>query len=365
MKIKAAVTLSKKAPFIIKDVELAEPKAGEILVKIVACGVCHTDEEGMNGNLPTTIPAVLGHEGAGVVVKVGEGVSEFKPGDKACFSFAFCGCCDNCRTAKVSSCRNFNKINFGGTLPEGTSRLSMEGQSLSMFFGPSSFAEYAVVDAECAIKVPYDDIDLGVVAPMGCGIQTGAGTVLNNLKPEFGSSIVVLGCGTVGMSAIMAARIVGCAKIIAVGGNEKSLALALEVGATHAINRKQCDDIVGEIKKITNGGANYSIDTSGVADFVRKGLHCLAPHGVEAIVGITPPMEIDMFGELMAEGKTIKGVIEGDAIPKIFIPQMIEYYRQGRFPVNRLMKFYAFDEINQAFEDSHKGEVIKAVLRMQ
>lgn len=364
MKIKAAVTESQYAPFVMRDVELQEPKAGEILVKIVACGVCHTDEEGKNGNLPTAIPAVLGHEGAGVVVKVGEGVTEFKPGDKAGFSFAFCGCCDNCRTAKVASCRNFNKINFGGILPEGTSRLSMNGKPLSMFFGQSSFAEYAVVDAECAIKVPYDDIDLGIVAPMGCGIQTGAGTVLNNLKPEFGSTIAVFGCGTVGMSAIMAARIAGCSKIIAVGGNEKSLELALEVGATHAINRKKCEDIVGSIKKITNGGANYAIDTSGVADFVRKGLHCLAPHGVEAIVGITPPMEIDMFGELMAEGKTIKGVIEGDAIPKIFIPQMIEYYRQGRFPVDKIMKFYPFDEINQAFEDSHNGKVIKSVLRI-
>jgi len=166
------------------------------------------------------------------------------------------------------------------------------------------------------------------------------------------------------MSAIMAARIAGCQTIIGVGGNEKSLELAKELGATHTINRKVSKDIVEEIREITGGGANYSIDTSGVADFVRKGLHCLAPRGVEAIVGITPPMEIDMFGELMAEGKTIMGVIEGDANPKIFIPQMIEYYRQGRFPVDKLMKFYDFEDINTAFEDSHKGVAIKAVLRI-
>ena len=145
---------------------------------------------------------------------------------------------------------------------------------------------------------------------------------------------------------------------------KKSLSLALEVGATHVINRKKCEDIVGEIKKITGGGANYAIDTSGVPDFVRKGLHCLAPLGVEAIVGITPPMEIDMFGELMGEGKTIMGVIEGDAVPKLFIPQLIEYYRQGRFPVDKLMKFYPFEEINQAVADSHNGVAMKAVLRM-
>lgn len=199
---------------------------------------------------------------------------------------------------------------------------------------------------------------------MGCGIQTGAGTVLKRLKPEFGSSLVVFGCGAVGMSAIMAARIAGCSKIIGVGGNEKSLKLALEVGATHVINRKECTDIVGKIREITGGGANYAIDTSGVTDFVRKGLHCLAPLGVLAIVGITPTMEIDMFGELMAEGKTIMGVIEGDAVPKVFIPQMLEYYHQGRFPVDKIMKFYSFSEINQAFADSHNGVAMKAVVRM-
>ena len=365
MKIQAAVTHANGAPFVIEPVELAEPKAGEMLVKVVACGVCHTDEAAQHERVPTPLPAVLGHEGAGIVEKVGEGVTEFQPGDQVGFSFAFCCHCHNCRSGHVASCEDFNKINFGGILREGTSLLSQNGQTLSMFFGQSAFAEYAVVDAENAVKVPYDDIDLGIVAPLGCGIQTGAGTVLNRLKPEFGSSIAVFGCGTVGMSVIMAARIAGCAQIIGVGGNEKSLELALELGATHVINRKTCGDIAGEIRRITGGGANYSVDTSGAVEFVRQGLHCLAPRGVEAILGITPPMEIDMFGELMGEGKTITGVIEGDATPKIFIPQMLEYYRQGRFPIDRIMKFYRFEDINQAFADSHNGTAIKAVLRME
>ena len=364
MKIKAAVTHANAEPFQIETVDLEEPKAGEILVKIAACGICHTDEAAQHEQVPTPLPAVLGHEGAGIVEKVGEGVTEFKKGDRVGFSFAFCGHCDNCHTAHVASCEHFNDINFGGVLRDGTSRLSQNGETLSMFFGQSAFAEYAVVDADCAIKVEDDSIDLGIVAPLGCGIQTGAGTVLNFLKPEFGTSIVVFGCGTVGMSAIMAARIAGCSKIVGVGGNEKSLKLALEIGATHVINRRQCDDIVGEIKRITNGGANYSIDTSGVPDFVRKGLHCLAPMGVEVVVGITPPMEIDMFGELMAEGKTISGVIEGAAVPKVFIPKMLEYYRQGRFPVDKLIKYYSFADINQAFADSHNGTALKAVVRM-
>jgi aryl-alcohol dehydrogenase len=364
MRIRAAVTPSAGAKFIMEDIELAEPKTGEILVKVEASGICHTDVEGINGQLPTAVPAVFGHEGAGTVVKVGAGVREFEEGDKVGFSFAYCNCCSNCFAGRFSSCVNFNKINFGGILPEGTSRLSKDGKNLSMFFGQSSFAEYAVVAAHTAIKVPYKDIDPAIIAPLGCGIQTGAGTVLNALKPGFGSSIAIFGCGTVGMSAIMAARIAGCEKIIAVGGKDHTLELAKELGATHTINRKTCPDIVAKIKEITNGGANYSIDTSGNVNFVRTGLNCLAPLGVEAIVGITPKMEIDMFGELMAEGKTIMGVIEGNSVPKLFIPQMVEYYRQGRFPVDRIMTFYDFDDIEQAYEDSTSGKCIKAVVRM-
>lgn len=365
MKIIAAVTHEAGAKFAIENVELQEPKAGEILVKVLASGICHTDVEGVEGRLPTAIPAVLGHEGAGEVVKVGPGVTEFQPGDRVGFSFAYCNACANCYAGRPASCLKFNQINFGGVLPDGTSRLSQNGRTLSMFFGQSSFAEYAVVAAQSAVKVPYDDVDLAVVAPMGCGIQTGAGTVLNALKPEFGSSIAVFGCGTVGMSAIMAARIAGCAKIIAVGGKDHTLALAKELGATHTINRKTCPDIAAKIKEITGGGANYSIDTSGNVNFVRAALHCLAPLGVEAVVGITPPMEIDMFGELMAEGKTLTGVIEGAAVPKVFIPQMIEYYRHGRFPVDRIMQFYDFEDINRAYEDSLSGKCIKAVVRMK
>ena len=255
MKIRAAVTNKAGDMFEIQEVDLAEPKQGEMLVKIAASGVCHTDAEGVEGHLPTKLPAVLGHEGAGTVVKVGPGVKEFKEGDRVGISFAFCNHCHNCYTGKPYSCIDMNTINFGGIMPEGTSRLSRDNETLSMFFGQSSFAEYAIVDANCAVKIPYDDIDLGIVAPMCCGIQTGAGTVLNSSKPEFGSSIVIFGCGTVGFSAIMVAKIAGCSTIIAVGGKPHTLALAKELGATHTINRKECEDITAEIRKITKGGA--------------------------------------------------------------------------------------------------------------
>ena len=364
MNINAAVVHSKGAPFTIETVELAEPKAGEMLVKIVACGVCHTDESAQNCQVPTPLPAVLGHEGAGVVIKVGPGVTEFAPGDHVGFSFAYCCQCDNCRTSHMSSCKDFNRINFGGVLREGSSRLSQNGQTLSMFFGQSAFAEYAVVDAENTVKVPYKDIDLGIVAPLGCGIQTGAGTVLNKLKPEFGSSIAVFGCGTVGMSAIMAARIAGCQKIIAVGGNANSLKLAMELGATHTVNRKETSDIVGDIKRITGGGTDYSIDTSGVPDFVKKALASCRFMGTCVVLGATGNVTFNIQQELMGDAKSLIGIVEGDAIPKLFIPKLIEYYREGRFPFDKLIKFYPFEEINTAFKESHEGKCIKAVLTM-
>ncbi len=366
MKIKAAVTHGKGDPFVIEEVELKEPEYGEILVRIVASGICHTDEAVQNQFIPMSLPAVLGHEGAGVVEKVGPGVVEFGVGDHVGLSFAHCGVCSNCHKGRPFVCKEFNNINFGGTQPDGTSRLeTTEGETLSTLFGQSSFATYAVVNQRSAVKVEDKNMDLGLVAPMGCGIQTGAGTVLNRLRPEFGSSIAVFGCGTVGMSAIMAAKIAGCAKIIAVGGNEKSLELAKELGATHAVNRKKVDDLVGEVRKISGGGVNYSIDTTGNGECVRKSLAFCDFDGVCAVVGATAEFTINIQNELMGEGKSLLGVVEGDSIPKDFIPKLIDYYQRGKFPFDRIITFYEFNRINEALEESHAGKCIKAVLRME
>lgn len=366
MKIKAAVTYSKGAPYQIEEVELAPPKAHEILVKITACGVCHTDEAVQNQFIPVPLPAVLGHEGCGVVEAVGPGVTEFQPGDRVGISFGSCGHCHNCMTAHQHACENFNAINFGGVQPDGTTRLStLDGKPLSTFFGQSSFATYAVVNEASAVKVQYDDLELALVGPMGCGIQTGAGAVLNRLRPEFGSSIAVFGCGTVGMSAIMAAKIAGCEKIIAVGGNPKSLQLALELGATHTVNRKETEDIVGTIRnEITSGGVNYAIDTSGAADFVKKALASVRFMGTCVVLGATGDVTINIQNELMGDAKSLIGIVEGDSIPKLFIPKLLDYYKKGMFPFDRLIKFYPFEQINEAFAASHSGDCIKAVLRM-
>ncbi|MCI7606771.1 MAG: NAD(P)-dependent alcohol dehydrogenase [Spirochaetales bacterium] len=368
MRIKAAVTHSTGAPFVIEEVELDEPKMGEILVRITASGICHTDEAVQHQFIPTPLPAVLGHEGAGIVEKVGPGVTEFKPGDRVGISYGFCNTCCNCRKSRYFVCKSLNKINFGGIQPDGTTRLhTVDGKDLSTFFGQSSFATYAVVNQNHAVKVEYNDVDLAIVAPMGCGIQTGAGAVLNRLRPEFGSSIAVYGCGTVGMSAIMAAKIAGCQQIIAVGGNEKSLELAKELGATDTVNRKKVDDLVAAVKKVSlsGDGVNYSIDTTGVGDCVRQSLGFLDFDGTCVVVGATGDITFNVQNELMGDGKSLVGVIEGDSIPKDFLPKLLTYYKNGLFPIDKLMKFYKFEEINEAQAASHRGECIKAVLRME
>ena len=348
-----------------EEVDLAEPKNHEILVKAAASGICHTDEAARTQQIPVPLPAVLGHEGCGIVVRTGAEVTDFHPGDKVGFSYAYCGHCDNCRQGMPYACSEFNRINFGGVMPDYTTRISRDGKPISTFFGQSSFAEYAVVDESNAILVPYDDIDLALVGPLGCGIQTGTGTVLNYLKPEFGASIAVFGRGTVGMSAIMAAKIANCSRIIAVGGNPQSLKLAEELGATDTINRRECTDIAGEIKKITDGGVHYSMETSGAEQFILSGLHCLRFKGTEAIVGIGGDVTVQRYDDLMAEEKTMTGVIEGEAVSKVFIPRLLDYYRKGLFPFDKLIRFYPFEKINEVIQDSRKDGCIKPVLRME
>lgn len=235
MKIKAAVIREKGKPFQFEEIELQSPQRGEVLVKIHASGVCHTDEVAQHQLIPVPLPAVLGHEGCGVIEEVGEGVIGLEKGDHVVFSFGYCGQCDACLNGKPFACTSFNEINFGGVMSDGTKRLSKNGEEISSFFGQSSFATYSVVHQNSVVKVDKD-IDLSILGPLGCGIQTGAGAIFNRLKPEFGSSLVVFGCGTVGLSAIMAANLYPCNHIIAVDRNEKSLQLAKELGATHTID---------------------------------------------------------------------------------------------------------------------------------
>jgi aryl-alcohol dehydrogenase len=341
-------------------VDLEGPRDDEVLVKNSAVGVCHTDVAAQTQELPVPLPAVLGHEGSGIVVEVGKNVKNLKVGDHVVVSYSFCGECPSCIAGKFARCESLEDINFGGKMPDGTTRLSKDGKSLSTFFGQSSFATHSVVHKLSAVKIA-PSIDLAIAAPLGCGIMTGAGTVINRFRPEFGSSLSVFGCGTVGMSAIMGGKIAGCSHIIAVGGNAKSLELAREMGATDTINRKEVDDIPAAIRKITRRGSDYALDTSGVVSVIKTALKSLRPAGTFctlAHVADSAQLNYDDF-----HGIDIVNVNDGDANPRLFIPQMLDYHKMGKFPFDKMVSLYDFADINKAVADSSAGRAIKAVCR--
>lgn len=365
MKIRAAIIKQKGENFQLENIDLDEPGNGEILVQIVAAGMCHTDMNVKDQTHRVPAPCVLGHEGAGIVERVGPGVSEFDIGDHVVIGFASCGVCVNCYTGHPFACLRFAELNFGGKMEDGSSRLHRNGEAISNFFGQSSFATYSVCNARNAVKVPTD-IDLSLLGPLGCGVQTGAGTVLNRLKPEPGSSIAVFGAGGVGLSAIMAAKLIGCGEIIAVDVHDSRLELSEDLGATHTINANKCRDVVFEIKSITRGGANFAIEAAGHPSLLRSAFDSLSPLGTAAQIGGLPQGSEAVIdsNDLRSRNKTITGVVEGNSVPKVFIPQLIDFYRSGKFPFDKMVTFYDFDEINNAGSDAHSGKSIKPILRM-
>ena len=363
MKIKAAIIEEQGQPFRIVDMELDPPSWGEALVKVAACGVCHTDEVARQQIIPVPLPAVFGHEGAGVIEAVGPGVTDLKPGDRVGFSFGYCGACEACRTGQPYGCRENRRLNFSGVQFDGSKRLRYGEAPVSSFFGQGAFATHAVVHRNNIIPVA-DDMPLKLVAPMGCGIQTGAGAIFNRVRPEPDSSVLISGCGPVGLCAVMAAKIAGCTTIIACDVVESRLEMAKELGATHAINARSAD-VVEETRALTDGqGVHYSVDCTGIGPCVRTSLIATRPLGLCAVVGATQELTIHVENELMGQCKTLGGVVEGCCIPQLFIPKLINYYRAGRFPFDKLIQYYPFREINQAFADTKSGKVIKAVLVM-
>ncbi len=362
MLIRAAVT-AEHGKFDFRDVELDEPKADEVLIKIAASGCCHTDLGALNGIAPWPLPGVLGHEGSGIVEKVGSMVQGIKPGDHVVISYQACGCCSPCLHGHPARCDTWYPLNFFGKLADGSSRLhTQDGEQLSVFFGQSSFATYAVANQRQVVVVD-PEIDIRLLGPLGCGFGTGAGSVINVLKAGFGDSIAIFGTGGVGLAAVMAARITGCEKIIAVDIKENRLELAEELGATHIVNSAKVD-ATEEIRNITAGkGVNYAFDTSGHASVINSAINAAANYSTICTIAMsTDDLTIGIESDIMGPGRTIKGSTEGDAVSKIFIPQLIEYYKQGRFPFDKLCKFYKFEDIDKAFADSCSGETIKPIL---
>jgi len=366
MNVTAAVVRQQEQPFELEEFELEEPRAGEILVRIVATGMCHTDIIVRDQWYPVPLPVVLGHEGAGVVERVGEGVTDLEPGDHVVLTFASCGRCAYCLRGKPTYCLQFFGLNFGGSRLDGSNALSKDGEPVhDRFFGQSSFATYAIATERNAIKV-RDDVPLELLGPLGCGIQTGAGGVMNYLKPEAGTSIALFGAGAVGMSAIMAARIVGCTTIVAVDVIPDRLELARELGATHTINANESENVVEEVQGIT-GGADYSIESTAVPAVLRQAVDSLGPLGVCGLIGAAPlgtEFSLDM-NDVLIPGKTVRGIVEGDSVPHVFIPRLVDLYQAGRFLFDRLVQAYSLNEINQAAEDAEEGNTIKPVLRME
>lgn len=365
MKIQAALLRGVKADFAIETVELDTPQADEVLVQLVATGLCHTDLSVRDGVFPIPVPpSILGHEGAGVVTMVGSEVRNVGVGDHVVLSFAFCGSCPCCEAGKPAYCENATLLNLGGRRTDGSCTHHQHGQPINAcFFGQSSFATHALVKERHVVQVPRD-IPLELLGPLGCGIQTGAGTILNNLKPKPGTAAAIFGAGAVGLSAIMAARIAGCTTIIAVDVHPARLALAQELGATHAINGRE-EDAVARIRKITGGGADVVVEATGLAEVVGQSVRSSRRLGQVALLGVgrmDAPLPITL-GDLMT-GTTIRYVLEGDSVPQRFIPELIEFYRQGRFPFDRLIKFYDLNRINDAAHDAEAGIAVKPVIRM-
>jgi len=356
---------AKGGPFIIEQLRLDQPRDDEVLVRIVATGMCHTDMVVRDQVYPVPQPIVLGHEGAGVVEKVGARVNKVRPGDHVVLSFLPCGRCRFCIEGRPANCANFNAHNFSGKRGDGSTALrDGSGPLNGHFFGQSSFSTFALANERNVVKVRRD-APLELLGPLGCGIQTGAGAVMNALKVGPGASFAAFGAGAVGLSAVMAARVVGATTIIAVDVVPARLALALEVGATHAINAAE-QDAVAAVKDITGGGVQFSLETTAIAAVVRQAVDALGVRGMCGIVGAAPPgtdISIDVT-EFMQMAKTIYGIIEGDSVPDLFIPQLVDLYMQGRFPFDKLVRMYPFSRINEAASDSERGLTVKPIIRM-
>lgn len=365
MQAYAAIIESKGGEFVLDDVTIEEPRDDEVLVKIAAAGMCHTDLTVRDQYYPTPLPAVLGHEGSGIVEKVGSAVTSVKPGDKVVLSFSYCGTCPSCLKGHQAYCPSLFPLNFMGRRLDGSTPITRNGEELNaVFFGQSSFATYSIAGENNCIKVS-DDAPIELLGPLGCGIQTGAGTVLNALQPEPGSSIAIFGVGSVGLSALMAAKSSGCLKIIAVDRNPARLELARELGATDVIDASSTN-AQEAITEMTGGGADYAMDTTAIPQVLRSAVESTHTMGETAVVGGAPlgtEFSLDMNNMLF--GRKLRGVVEGSSTPQVFIPQLIALHQAGKFPFDRLCSYYDLDQINQAVEDTEKtGEAIKAILKM-
>jgi len=352
--IQAAVLRPHRDQLAIESLELEGPRDDEVLVRLVASGICHTDIDFLDGGQDP--PVVLGHEGAGVVAEVGRSITAVKPGDHVVLSYQSCGRCSECFQGHPAGCEKFWEANFGFARLDGSNALARSGVR-GHFFGQSSFATHTLATERNLVKVAKD-LPLELLAPLGCGFQTGAGTIINSLRVQTGSSLAVFGTGAVGLAAIMAARLAGAHPIIGVDLNPRRLELALELGATHVIDNRE-EDVPSRIAAITRRGADYVLEITGDHEMHRIAAQVLSPRGTVALIAAPGG------STSLPEGRKAKSIIQGDAIPQIFIPKLIKLYKAGYFPFDRLLKFYDFPDINRAIAEARRGDAIKPVLHLQ
>ncbi|MFJ2439333.1 MULTISPECIES: NAD(P)-dependent alcohol dehydrogenase [unclassified Streptomyces] len=361
----AAVVESAGAGFSFAEVGLAEPRPDEVIVRMVAAGICHTDLGVASGALPFPLPGVLGHEGAGVVEAVGAAVTRVVPGDHVLLSFTSCGGCTACRGGHPAYCGQWLPLNLlGGTRADGSHTLTRGDTNIGgHFFGQSSFAHHALVDERSVVKVPTD-APLDLLAPLGCGVMTGTGAVWNVLSPSPGDTLVITGAGAVGLSAVMAARLTPATRVIVVDRVPARLDLARELGATHTIDTRSAD-LVEAVAEITaGGGANGVIETTGHVGVLKSALTTLAARGTAVIVGAPAfGVEVPVDVNFMMPGRRVVGLTLGDAETQTLLPVLVELVRSGRLPVDRLVKHYPFEKIGEAVADTLSGDTIKPILR--
>jgi aryl-alcohol dehydrogenase len=350
----------------IETLEVAELGPQEVLVRVVASGICQTDVHARDGFFPIPCPSVYGHEGAGVVERVGSAVTTLKPGDHVIMANPSCGECPDCLAGFETYCSNAPALKQSGYRADGASLSFSRGQEpvYGSFFQQSSFASVTIAMARNTIRVP-DEAPLDILAAFPCGVNTGAGAVMNVLKPHAGDSYVAFGIGTVGFAGLIAAKLSGCDPIIAVDLFDERLALARSLGATHTVNAKD-PKLVDEVRRHAGGrGAQFCLEAAGFPEALRAAVDVLAPRGTACLVG-SARAGVDVHLEMRAlqQGRVVRGCIQGESDVQSFLPRLIALYREGKLPIERLVRHYPHEAINDAVADMISGTTVKAVLRM-
>ena len=366
MQASAAVMPERHGRWSLETIDVAEPGPHEVLVRVVASGICQTDVHARDGFFPIPCPAVFGHEGAGVIERVGSAVTSLAPGDHVIMANPSCGQCEDCRAGYETYCSNAPQLKQSGYRADGKSLSFSRGSEpiYGSFFQQSSFSSLTLATERNTIRVPKD-APLDVLAAFPCGVNTGAGAVLNVLRPEPGDSYVAFGTGTVGFAGMLAAKLRGCDPIIAVDLFEERLALARALGATHTVNAKH-PDLVAEVKRLAGGrGARFCLEAAGFPEALRPAVDVLAPRGTACLVGSARPgVEVSLEMKTIQQGRIVRGCVQGESDVKSFLPQLIELFLAGKLPIDRLVQHYPHAAINEAVADMLSGRTIKAVLRI-